>query len=78
MEYLPEARSDGSYINESERNVHVWCSSIKRSSYAQFSGKATLGLIAGDLAFMLIYCYSVSLSSRVLCTQWVAPDFSPL
>jgi len=49
MEYLPEADADGSYINESERNVHVWCSIVRPCSYdsKQLINKPTLGLIAG-------------------------------
>jgi len=53
MEYLPEARSDGSYVNESERNVHVWCSWAKRCSDRQFFGKTTLGLIGGELNILI-------------------------
>ena len=33
MEYLPEADSNGFYINESEQNIHVWCSIVRLSSY---------------------------------------------
>lgn len=49
MEYLPEADSNGSYINESERNVHVWCSIVRPCSYNRKNllNKPTLGLIAG-------------------------------
>lgn len=46
MEYLPEADS---YINESERNVHVWCSIVRPCTYnsKNLMNKPTLGLIAG-------------------------------
>ncbi|KAF8512698.1 hypothetical protein JB92DRAFT_266126 [Gautieria morchelliformis] len=49
MEYLPEADLNGSYINESERNVHVWSSMVKACSHdsKNFFKKPTLGLIAG-------------------------------
>jgi hypothetical protein len=49
MEYLPEADPNGSYLNETERNVHVWCSIMKDCSSRRFEGKPTLGLIAGIL-----------------------------
>ena len=47
MEYLPEA-----YINESERNVHVWCSFVKLCSFPspKYFDEPTLGLIAGVLS----------------------------
>jgi len=47
MEYLPEAESNCSYVNESERNVHIWCSLVKSCTYKKFAGKSTLGLVAG-------------------------------
>jgi len=76
MEYLPEADADGSYINESERNVHVWCSIVKPCSYdsTKFTNKPTLGLIAGKFG-ICIRTYSVLLISRLLYTQRVAAGF---
>jgi len=56
MEYLPEPHS---YINESERNVHVWCSFVKPCSDPQFSGEPTLGLIAGVLSIHIQYTFSL-------------------
>ena len=53
MEYLPEADSNGSYINESERNVHVWCSVVKPCTDQQFAKKPTLGLIAGRICIRI-------------------------
>ena len=57
MEYLPEADSNGSYINESERNVHVWCSIVRPCSYdsKKFMNKPTLGLIAGELGIFIAH-----------------------
>jgi len=80
MEYLPEADSNGSYINESERNVHVWCSIVRPCTYdsKNLINKPTLGLIAGKLC-VCIRTYLVSpLSSRLLCTQWGATCFRVL
>jgi hypothetical protein len=76
MKYLPEADVDGSYINESERNVHVWCSIVKPCSYdsKKLKNKPTLGLIGGKLG-ICIHIYSVPLSSRLLYTQRVAAGF---
>jgi len=76
MEYLPEADADGSYINESERNVHVWCSIVKPCSYdsTKFTNKPTLGLIAGKFG-ICIRTYPVLLISRLLYTQRVAAGF---
>lgn len=67
MEYLPEADS---YINESERNVHVWCSIVRPCTYnsKNLMNKPTLGLIAGKLC-AFIHTYLVPLSSRLLRTQ---------
>jgi len=47
MEYLPESRSSYGYVNESERNVHVWCSLVQTSKSRQFRNQPTLGLIGG-------------------------------
>jgi len=47
MEYLPETSSKDGYVNESERNVHVWCSLVIPCSDAQYKDRPTLGLIAG-------------------------------
>jgi hypothetical protein len=52
MEYLPEANPDGSYMNESERNIHVWCSATKRCTKRGFTGKYTLGLVAGTVLYI--------------------------
>lgn len=70
MEYLPEADSNGSYINESERSVHVWCSVVRPCSYSgkKLRNKATLGLIAGRLGIRTS-THLVPLSFRLLCTQ---------
>jgi len=70
MEYLPEADSNGSYINEFERNVHVWCSIVRPCTYnsKNLMNKPTLGLIAGKLC-AFIHTYLVPLSSRLLRTQ---------
>jgi hypothetical protein len=51
MEYRPEPYG---YINESERNVHVWCSLVISCSDPDFRGRATLGLIAGVLSVHII------------------------
>jgi hypothetical protein len=79
MEYLPEADSNGSYINESERNVHVWCSIVRPCSYNRKNllNKPTLGLIAGKLGIS-VCTYLVQLSSRLLYTWWMAPGFRVL
>ena len=70
MEYLPEARPDGSYINESKRNLHVWCSMLRASSYPKFNEQPTLGLIAGRVVIH-IDKYSTWSRYRVLCA-WMA------
>ena len=67
MEYLPEQDLNGSYINESERNVHVWCSIVRpcNSRNEVLFRKPTLGLIAGKLC-VCIRTYFVPLSYRLL------------
>lgn len=49
MEYLPESLNPGGYVNESERNVHVWCSLARECTDEQYKDWPTLGLIAGEL-----------------------------
>ena len=77
MEYLPEADSNGSYINESERNVHVWSSIVRSCTYQNLIGKPTLGLIAGKLG-ICHRTYFVPLISRLVCTQARAGRFRVL
>lgn len=79
MEFLPEADSNGSYTNESERNVHVWCSMaiLCTDTKKKFVNKPTLGLIAGKLG-IFFRLYLVPLISRLLCAQWVAAGFRVL
>jgi len=50
MEYLTADKlKDGSYVNEAERNVHIWCSTVIRCQNIspKFDGSPTLGLIGG-------------------------------
>ena len=57
MEYLPEAQgSPGQqyYMNEDERNIHVWCSWSKVCSSPQFRDKVTPGIVAGDICCFFI------------------------
>lgn len=51
MEYLPEKNSSGSYRNETEQNIHIWCSIVIGSTAEGYSGQATLGLVAGDKTY---------------------------
>jgi len=46
MEYFPEISTVG-YVNDNERNLNVWCSISRVSQYPEYSGRATIGLIAG-------------------------------
>jgi len=64
MEYLPESKSTYGYVNESERNVHIWCSIVKASTNAKFRGQPTLGLIAGGLG---TFSDKYSVSSTLGC-----------
>jgi hypothetical protein len=78
MEYLPESDANGSYPNESERNVHVWCSTVKQCSSRRFANKTTLGLIAGAYYSYYSYLYILGPTQlyRLLCT--VAAHFRVL
>ena len=45
MEYFPEASTVG-YVNETERNLNVWCSISRVSEYPEYLGQATIGLVS--------------------------------
>jgi len=67
MEYLPEAQGPQGqqyYMNEDERNIHVWCSWSKACSSPQFRDSVTPGIVAG------CYMHNGWLPIRVFY-QWI-------
>jgi transcription elongation factor Elf1 len=70
MEYLPEASF---YKNESERNIHVWCSLIRRclTGKKQFIKKPTLGLVAGTWLSHCLICFCSYSSGCYIHKNWL-------